>query len=104
MKQTVVSATERALERAGPHFKTLLTFYLKDKHNAGLEIVYDEPQKFHDAIADLFGVYSCNLLETVIEETLLTGSLPRKIADESSSFKSFVEEIKSGKIKIISLD
>ncbi|MFY3742132.1 MAG: hypothetical protein HMLIMOIP_002596 [Candidatus Nitrosomirales archaeon] len=104
MKKTIVSATERALERAGPHFKTLLTFYLNDKHNAGLEIVYDEPQKFHDAITDLFGVYSCNLLETVIEETLLSGSLPRKVTAESSNFKSFVDKIKSGEIKIISSD
>lgn len=97
VKKAVISATDKALERAGPHFKSLLVFYLKDRYDAELEVVYDKPLTFHAAITDLFGLYSSTLLESIIKDFILRD---RNFHAASIDFQSFIERIKNGEIKI----
>jgi hypothetical protein len=97
LKEAVISATEKSLMRAGPHFRALLIFYLKDRHNVGLDIVYDDPHIFHESITDLFGIYSSRLLESLIEDIIRNRS---KTQTSDVDFKSFIERVKNGKIKV----
>lgn len=97
IKKAIILATEKSLVRAGPHFKALLVFYLKDRHNVGLDIVYDDPRIFHESITDLFGIYSSRLLESLIEDIIRDRS---NTQTSDVDFKSFIERVKSGKIKV----
>lgn len=97
IKKAIILATEKSLERAGPHFKALLIFYLNDRHNVGLDIVYDDPRIFHESITDLFGIYSSRLLESLIEDIIRDRS---KMQTSDVDFKSFIESVKNGKIKV----
>lgn len=97
IKKAIISATEKSLERAGPHFKALLIFYLKDKNNVQLDVVYDFPLIFHEAITDLFGIYSSRLLESLIEDIIRNRS---DMQTSDVDFMSFVERVKNGEIKV----
>jgi hypothetical protein len=97
IKKAIISATEKSLERAGPHFKALLIFYLKDRHNVGLDAVFDNPHIFHESITDLFGIYSSRLLESLIEDIIRNRS---NTQTSDVDFKSFIERVKNGKIKV----
>jgi NitrOD domain-containing protein len=97
IKKAIILATEKSLTRAGPHFKALLVFYLKDRHNVGLDVVYDDPRIFHESITDLFGIYSSRLLESLIEDIIRDRA---NTQTPDIDFKSFIERVKSGKINV----
>lgn len=97
IKKVVLLAAEKSLARAGPHFKALLVFYLNDRHNVGLDVVYDDPLIFHESITDLFGIYSSRLLESLIEDIIRDRS---DIQTSDVDFESFIERVKNGKIKV----
>jgi hypothetical protein len=94
----ITAATEKALEVSGVYFKDLVAFHLKNKYEAGFEIVALDPGKFHDAIFDLVGEFSTRILETLIIQSLL--GAPMSANHHAASFIQIIQKIRSGELKM----
>ncbi|HII61308.1 NitrOD5 domain-containing protein [Pyrococcus horikoshii] len=80
-----------ALREVAPGLEAVLEAHLRATLNSGIELAYDDPQKFKEAVSKLFGEYSARLLEMVIISKL-KGRLGEDI--EANSLEELVSEIR----------
>jgi hypothetical protein len=64
--EILVKAISAALREVAPGLESVLEAHLKATLNKGLEVAYENPKEFKDAVSRLFGEYSARLLEMVI--------------------------------------
>ncbi len=64
--EVLVHAISSSLNEVAPGLEAVLEAHLKATLNRGLEVAYDDPKAFKEAVAKLFGEYSARLLELVI--------------------------------------
>ena len=73
IEDDIVTAVEKAADRAGTGFNALISIHLKHRHNSNLREMAKTPQELHKALVELFGDYTTRLLETLAVEILLRG-------------------------------
>ncbi|AAL80752.1 DUF3227 domain-containing protein [Pyrococcus furiosus DSM 3638] len=87
LTKTIISA----LKEVAPGLEAVLEAHLNATLNKGIEVAYEDPQKFKEAVSKLFGEYSARLLEMVIISKLQS-YLGKQV--EVNSLEELVEEIK----------
>ncbi|MCD6524495.1 MAG: DUF3227 domain-containing protein [Thermococcus sp.] len=91
-QEILVKAISLALKEVAPGLEAVLEAHLKATMNKGLEVAYENPKEFKEAVSKLFGEYSARLLEMVIINKL-EGRLGGNA--EINSLEELVEEIKN---------
>lgn len=91
-EEILVKAISTALKDVAPGLEAVLEAHLKATMNKGLEVAYENPIEFKDAVSKLFGEYSARLLEMVI-----INKLKNQIGEgvEINSLEELVREIKN---------
>jgi len=89
--EVLVGAISSSLNEVAPGLKAVLEAYLRATLNRGLEVAYDDPKAFKEAVAKLFGEYSARLLELVIIDRLRAQF---EWAGEPATLEEVVERIK----------
>lgn len=89
--EVLMNAISSSLNEVAPGLEAVLEAHLKATLNKGLEVAYDDPTTFKEAVARLFGEYSARLLELVIINRLQTQF---GWTGEPKSLEELVERIK----------
>ncbi len=90
-EKILVRAISTALKEVAPGLEAVLEAHLKATMNKGLEVAYEDPKEFKEAVSKLFGEYSARLLEMVIINKLESQLEER---EEINSLEELVERIK----------
>lgn len=90
--EILVKAISAALREVAPGLESVLEAHLKATLNKGLEVAYENPKEFKDAVSRLFGEYSARLLEMVIISKL-KGRLGTE--REINSLEELVDQIRA---------
>jgi hypothetical protein len=89
--EVLTRAITSALNEVAPGLEVVLEAHLRATLNRGLEVAYDDPKAFKDAVSKLFGEYSARLLEMVIISKLRNKF---EWVGEASTLEELVERIK----------
>ncbi|MCO6041955.1 NitrOD5 domain-containing protein [Thermococcus alcaliphilus] len=90
-EEILAKAISAALREVAPGLESVLEAHLRATLNKGLEVAYENPKEFKDAVSKLFGEYSARLLEMVIINKL-KGRLGEE--GEVNSLEELVEQIR----------
>ena len=94
VEEDIVTAIEKAADRAGTGFNALISIHLKQRHNSSLREMAKTPTELHKALVELFGDYATKLLETLAVEFLLRGE---KVVDlRETELSEVIENMRRG--------
>ncbi len=66
----IVRAVRNASKKANPGLEKLLEVHLQNTTGKGLELACEDPKKFKESVAKLFGEYSSRLLELLVVQEI----------------------------------
>ncbi|AGK61760.1 hypothetical protein Asulf_01789 [Archaeoglobus sulfaticallidus PM70-1] len=91
-RDLVITAVKNAIKKTDPTLLKILEVHLESREGKGLDMAYENPEKFVDSMRDLFGEYSGRFFELLLIQEVkeLVG-----FKEQPNSLKEAIEILKT---------